>query len=257
MIAMNAPSRGIPALALLAVVTSGIASCGRVPGQFEIVNDQVPMSGSCVIGVDETVYQGQGTLDLTLVRQGAESAYFVFPLLKNNLEASGSGADTNQIFLSSFAVDLSPLGQLPPATATLFAAANDPSSPDYPLFHYQTPWSGSVQSGGSKISAIVASFPVALAAKILATQEIGPSPSLWVNVKLRAFGSTSTQDLESDPFNFPVSVCAGCLVANVLPCPYTVAPTFLGNPCNPAQDDPIDCCQSGSDLVCPPPVVSQ
>ena len=257
MIAMNAPSRGIPALALLTVVTSGLAACGRIPGQFEIVNDQVPMSGSCIIGVDETVYQGQGTLDLTLVRQGAQSAYFVFPLLKNNLDASSSGGDANQIFLSSFAIDLTPLGQLPMGSESAFTGANDPGSADYALFHYQTPWSGSIPSGGSKISAIVPSFPVALAEKILSTQAIGPAPALWVNAKLRAFGSTANQNMESDPFTFPISICAGCLVANVLPCPYTVAPTFLGNPCNPAQDDPIDCCQSGSDLVCPPPVVKQ
>jgi hypothetical protein len=257
MIAMKAPTRGIPARALLLIVSSGFAAaCGRVPGQFEIVNDQVPMSGGCVIGVDEMVYQGQGTLDLSLVRPGAESAYFVFPLLKNNLAPSPGGPDVNEIFFSSFAINLSPLGPLPTATGTIFSAANDQSSPDYALFHYQTPWSGSIGSGG-KISAIVAGFPVALASKILSTQEIGKAPSVWVNIDIQAYGSTTTQSIESDPFNFPVSICAGCLVANVLPCPYTVAPTFLGNPCNPAQDDPIDCCQSGSDLVCPPPVVSQ
>ena len=84
-----------------------LAACGRVPGQFEIVNNQVP-GGGCTIPVNAGVYQGQGRLDVSLVQNGAESAFYVFPLLRNNLPgASGGGPDTNQITMKSFAVDLS------------------------------------------------------------------------------------------------------------------------------------------------------
>ena len=256
MIAMQAPSPGIATRALLFVTLFGttLGACGRIPGQFEIVNNQVPSAGTCSIPVDETVYAGQGRLDLSLVRASSESAYYVFPLLKNNLAASTSGPDVNQIFLSSFAVDIRPLGQAPPATQALFDAANNPGSADYALLHYQTPWSGSVASGGGKISSWVAAFPVDLAARIQATQEIGLSPSLWVNLRVRAFGSTTVQDIESDPFDYPVAVCSGCLVANLQPCPYTSPPANPGNPCNVAQDYPVDCCLSGSELICPPQV---
>ena len=60
---------------------SVLAACGRVPGQFEILNDQVPqISGnSCTIPVNPTVYQGEGTLDISIVRGDFQSAYFVFP----------------------------------------------------------------------------------------------------------------------------------------------------------------------------------
>jgi hypothetical protein len=71
------------------------------------------------------------------------------------------------------------------------------------------------------------------------------------------FGHTTTRDIESDPFDYPVSVCAGCLVANVRACPYTTAPTNLGNECNVAQDTPVDCCTVGGDLICPPVVSAQ
>jgi hypothetical protein len=158
----------------------------------------------------------------------------------------------NQIFLSSFAVDIKPLGPAPAQTQVLFDKLNsDPSSADYALLHYQTPWSGSVGSGGSKISAFVAAFPTELAHRIGATGEVGLAPSLWVNLRVRAFGSTTTQTLESDPFDYPVSVCSGCLVANLSPCPYSSAPANPGNPCNVAQDYPVDCCLSGSNLICP------
>jgi hypothetical protein len=256
MIAMNAPTPGITprALVLATVATlaaTALAACGRIPGQFEIVNNQVPRAG-CSVPVDETVYAGQGLLDLSLVQGGAQTAYFVFPLLKNNLAPSTSGPDVNQIFLSSFAVDIRPLGPAPAKTQALFDAANGSSgSADYALLHYKTPWSGSVASGGGKISSFVAAFPVDLAARINATQEIGLSPSVWVNLRIRAFGSTTVQDIESDPFDYPVALCSGCLVANLQPCPYTTTPANTGNPCNVAQDYPVDCCLSGSSLVCP------
>jgi hypothetical protein len=255
MIAMNASSRSLPLRFVVWCVVS-LAACGRVPGQFEIVNDQVPKTdnGGCSIPTDETVYQGQGKLDLSLVKPGAEAAFFFFPLLKNNLPPSTNGPDVNQIFLSSFAVDIS-VASAPPQTTALFEMLESGSEADRALLHFKTLWSGSVTSGG-KVSAAVPAFPVALAEHLGSLGELGVSPSLWVNLRVRAFGSTTSQSMESDPFVFPVAVCSGCLVANLAPCPYTSAPTNTGNPCNVAQDYPVDCCISGSDLVCPP-VVSQ
>jgi hypothetical protein len=244
-----------PSLPLLSLtlLTVALGACGRVPGQFEIVNNQVP-TGSCEIPVNETVYQGQGRLDAKLVRIGSESAFYVFPLLRNNLPGSTSGSsDPNQIALTSFAVDISVLTG-PPSTTALIASL-EADGATAPLLHYKTPWSGSIPSGGGKVSAWVAAFPVELAARILGAQELGLSPSLWMNLRIRSFGRTNTQDVESDPFDYPVAVCAGCLIANTQPCPYTAPPLNTGNPCNVAQDAFVDCCTSGSELLCPPPVV--
>ena len=94
------------------------AGCGRVPGQFEILNNQVPQSsaGSCTVPVNATVYQGEGTLDLSIVRGDFQSAYFVFPLIENNLPSSSSNSsiDPNEIQLSGFQVDIAPIGVMPP-----------------------------------------------------------------------------------------------------------------------------------------------
>jgi hypothetical protein len=247
-------ARLLRAMSPLVLAACALAACGRVPGQFEIVNNQVP-TAECAIPVDESVYQGQGLLDASLVQTGSASAFFVFPLLRNNLPTGGSGPDTNKIALNSFAVDINVL-TAPPAVTELINAleGNDATRP---LLHYKTPWSGSIPSGGGQVSAFVAALPVELAARILGTQALGTSPSVWMNLRIRSFGRTTTQDIESDPFDYPVAVCAGCLVANVQPCPYSAAPKNTGNPCNVAQDIPVDCCITGSDLVCPPTVVSQ
>jgi hypothetical protein len=104
---------------------------------------------------------------------------------------------------------------------------------------------------------LVGAFPDDLARRVAATGDVGVSrSSMIINAHIRAFGSTDTQDLESDPFDFPIYVCAGCLVASVLNCPVSAEPNYTGNPCNVAQDNLVDCCSLNGELICPPVVVS-
>jgi hypothetical protein len=256
----RAPSRfpAAPSILLLTVsLAAAAAACGRVPGQFEILQNQVPQPG-CVIPAEAgNLYRGDGTLDLSLVQAGSTSAYYLFPLVKNNLPGStGDGPDPNEIDIKSFAVDISPheVGSVPPGVRTLFDTLNaSPGSPDYGLIHYALPWAVTVASGGGLAATSVGAFPVGLASRILATGEVGTSPSsMLVNIRVRIFGDTNTQSIESDPFDYPVYVCNGCLVANLAPCPYPSPPRFTGNECNVAQDSFVDCCSLNGALVCPP-----
>jgi hypothetical protein len=238
----------------------GIGACGRVPGQFEIIQNQAPQPG-CVIDTSEMVYSGDGTLDVSLVSSAAGSAYFMFPLVRNNLPASGEGPDSNQIQMNSFAIDItrSNYGSLPPKVQVVFDALNNSAhnTAEYALLHYSVPWSANLGSGGGTAATIVGAFPIDLAARIAATGDVGVSrSSMIVNVRVRAFGKTDTQDMESDPLDFPVYVCSGCLVANVLTCPQASQPVNTGNPCNIAQDNYVDCCSLNGELICPP-IVNQ
>ena len=183
-----------------------------------------------------------------------ESAYFVFPLIENNLPSSSSNStlDPNEIQLSGFQVDITPIGGLPPASVQAVFDGG-------PLVHYQIPWSGGIKSGGGQLSAVTAAFPVALAQKLAGAGGIGVVPSLTVDLTIQALGTTNSgTHMQSDPFHFPVQVCSGCLVANVPPsCPLTAAPANTGNSCNPAQDIPVDCCTDNGALICPPTVALQ
>ena len=239
----------------LSLLAGALAACGRVPGQFEILQNQAPMGG-CTIDTSRMIYRGEGHLDLSLVNPGATTAYLMFPLVINNLSASTSGGgDPNEIDVHSFAVDIGTSKQsyLPPQVQSLFGTLNsNPGSPDYALLHYSLPWAVTIASGGGVAATAVDAFPVELAQRVLATGDVGASSTaMLVNIRVRIFGSTNTQDLESDPFDFPVYVCAGCLVANVLPCPLMSAPPLTGNPCNVAQDDSVDCCSLNGNLICP------
>jgi hypothetical protein len=247
--------RALPPL-LIAVMGGALASCGRVPGQFQILQNQVPDPGCTISGMAGAVYRGQGNLDLSLVGAGADSAYVLFPLVENNLTASPGGqVDTNEIHVHSFAVDIGTTAQsyLPPNVQTLFNTLNSmPGSADYALLHYSTPWAATVKSGGGTAATFVNAFPVQLAQRVLATGDIGISAnSMVVNTRVRVFGTTANGSIESDPFDYPIYVCAGCLVTQVLPCPYAQPPANTGNVCNIAQDNSVDCCSLNGNLICP------
>ena len=252
---MNASPTLRRPLSLVAVLWPLVlAACGRVPGQFEILNDQVPTAaagGGCTVPVVPTLYQGVGRLDLAIVRSDADSAYLFFPLIENNLPSAKSGAqDPNQIQLSGFNIDITPLSGTSPATNSVLAGNG--------LAHFKTPWSGGVQSGGGQINAIVNAFPVALAQRLFNEGGVSNDPSATLNLRIQALGTTTFGTaMQSDPFDFPLEVCVGCLVANVQACPFASAPANPGNACNPAQDAPVDCCTENGALVCPPPVATQ
>jgi hypothetical protein len=230
-----------------ALLPLALAACGRVPGQFEILNDQVPsMSGGCTIPVEPTVYQGKGTLDVSIVRGDFDTAYLFFPLIENNLSGTGQANDPNQIQLTGFDVDISQIGETTTAAAQVLAGV-DPG-----LLHFRVPWSGGVSSNGGHVSASVASVPTALALQLASAGGLSAGPDLTLNLRVQALGTTNSgRSLTSDPFNFPVEVCNGCLVANVAPCPFAAAPANPGNTCNPAQDDYVDCCTDNGTLICP------
>jgi hypothetical protein len=75
---------------------------------------------------------------------------------------------------------------------------------------------------------------------------------------VQALGTTNNgASMTSDPFNYPLQVCSGCLIGNEGPCPFKSQPTNLGNPCNPAQDQVVDCCTLNGALICPAVVSTQ
>src|SRR5262249_55255438 len=140
--------------------------CGRVPGQFIILDNKVPMPG-CAIPADVMApYRGDGILDVAIVNDQATSAYLIFPLLENDLPgpASGQNVDGNRIALSGYNVDihLAAVGA-PQQTTNLFASLEGSQNP---LVHYSTPTSGTVASGGGHTSSLVEAFPAPLATMI-------------------------------------------------------------------------------------------
>ncbi len=246
-----------PLLPLSAAAILGTAlflgSCGTPPGQFVIIQNQVPDTG-CVVPADlSATYRDSGDLDLSLVNNGAETGYLFFPLMQNNAPASTGGIDPNRIALSEFEVDLSVADGAPATIVSLFESASNDSM-FAKLIKFSVPTSGSVASGGGNTSGTVNAVPAELARRMLGQNAVAPGTFFYLTATVRVQGKTLTSTVTSDPFHYPIRVCNGCLANDLGICPLSQAGSNSGDPCNIAQDEPVDCCELGSSLVCPPVV---
>jgi hypothetical protein len=234
-----------------------LPACGKVPGQFLILQDQVPDT-TCAIPPDVgALYNGEGRLDIALVGMNGSRGYFVFPLMENNFPAPTSqSTDPNRIALSGFDVSLSfftqPSGQ--PAVNDAVKGAFADIATDHPEYlDFQVPWSGTVDSGGGHTPGLVEAFPAKLAMDPRLSNALPKGAFVEIDATIRARGTQINGTVESDDFHFPIKVCNQCLVANAanLPaCPVS-GPIHTGNPCNFSQDGLVDCCMNNGTLVCP------
>lgn len=221
-----------------------IVGCGDEPGQFVIVQNQVPDQGCTVAGSKGDVYRGEGRLDVALVGDDAPVAYRLYPLLQNNLRKRDRPSEPNRLLLNSFTVVVEVDPAAPKAVIDVVAKA------DERLRSYEEPWSGTLDPGGGTLSAGVTVVAGELARRIRATRALETQGSMRLFVTVRAVARKLDGGfIQSDEFRFPITVCQGCLVASVQACP--AIPRNLGNACNIAQDVPVDCCLSDNRLMCP------
>jgi hypothetical protein len=233
----------------LAAALAGLGACSNDSGgRFFIVQNQVPEAG-CVINTNRNIYTGEGVLDLALVGDGA-FAYLLFPLLQNDFPAAGSAGapEPNRMFVRAFRVRVEPGAGAPGKVIELFDRL-DSSDQTHSLIEFQEPWAATIDPGGGMLAAGVGAIPGELARQLRSSRILDTNPRVPLTVRLRAVGKRRDGDVESDEFAFPVRICQDCLANLVGACPH--APVNLGNPCNPAQDAPVDCCQAGAELTCP------
>jgi hypothetical protein len=248
---MREPSRFNRATSLgalgasLALMTAG--GCGQPPGQFFVVQNQVPGAGCAVPTGSGAAYRGGGTLDVR-VPASSDSAYALFPLLENDFPSDGTdAAQPNRVALSGFEVDVTFVDGSAAAAALFATMATDPTGG---LLHYQTPWSGSVAPGGGVTSASTSAFPAETALRLRDSGVLADHSYVRVTANVRAVGDRQIGHVTSDVFKYPILVCDGCLINSITTCPATTA-VLTGGICNPGQDAPVDCCTQGTALICP------
>jgi hypothetical protein len=229
------------------------AGCGE-ENRFFIVQNQVPDEGCVVAGQRSTAYRGEGVLDVSLIGETQTHAYRLFPLLQNDLPSAGSkGApQPNRLTVKGFRVRVGLGADAPPAARQLFdVMAADELGRRY--LSYDEPWSGTLEPGGSTVSAGVTAVPGEIARRLRASGLFQDLPQLHLMATVRAVGARQAGDLDTPEFHYPITVCDGCLVAFAGACPIATR-QFPGNACNVAQDEPVDCCLEGGIPRCPAPV---
>jgi hypothetical protein len=235
------------ALLAAAFVSAALASCSSTPpGEFIIVQNQVPGSDCTIPAGLGAVYRGEGVLDVRLIGNGPKG-YLLFPVLQNNFPAptGGQTVDANRIALSGFNVDVEVADD---ATGPIADLINGYRMSMDRMVQYGTFTSGSVASGGGFTASSVEVFPAALAAQIRDKAVLSQTTTFWAFASVRALGKTLTGDVTSDAFKYPIQLCDGCLMDNLGACPLAMS---TGNQCYIGQDGVTGCCSQDGQLVCP------
>jgi hypothetical protein len=250
----------------LLVASLGTLALGCVDfgSALTIVQNQVPTVGdstaaqSCVIpSMPSEERNSLGTYDVALDHS---RPYYMYPLLHNGLPQIMNTVDPNKIDINKWTVKI----EAPPTISV-------PWSPACPAeFDFPNPLS---LHPGDEAAAVVEALRPCHGDLLRQLMQQGKIPSSFseqviFRLIVRAKGRHGGTEIKSDPFEFPVRVCYGCLQTGFNKAPYSdfnfprvpacdkVADNpFPGNPCNPAQDfGPILCCAldpEGKMLQCP------
>ncbi len=214
-------------------------------GSFYISKTLVPGTG-CTPPSASSVYLSAGLFDVSGLCGAA--GYMIWANVENQLAATKSGteAERNNIQLREFRVSIDLGPQIPPMG---FGDAD---------LHYSVRTSGVITPGGTSV------VPFEAISQSLATK-LGQVPNIQdpfrpqIVVEFRAAGVRSGSDMESGPYQFPVTICRGCLVKQSAASCYDLLhpdpknptpPVYTTNVCGLPQDSPVTSCSGTGGLTC-------
>lgn len=184
--------------------------------------------------------------------------FLFYPLLQNNLPITGKDGrvEVNRIQFTGVEVKI-----VPPAGVKMPSTAACPTE-------FSSFGQASLLPEDETASAVKIMLPCH-SATLLAMFQSGalpadPNADIQFRVVVRAVGKHAGSTIKSNPFEYPVRVCKGCLQRGyqgdfstfnypaVPACTLIIKNPYPGNGCNPAQDAHILCCAKGDkQLLCP------
>ncbi len=220
-----------------ATLVAGFAACAQDGGDKTVLitNNMAPADMCLLTPSEAGPFLAAGTLDLA-----GSGSYLFFPLIKN-LTSSNDGTllSNRTFFAEAFRITLTSSDsgtQAAIADADSYTALTGFSvAPDNSLF-------------GASIQVLSRDVVDVLKARLARFERT----SILASVEV--IGKLSGDQVSSNAFAFPITVCVGCLVTDLGPCDmldsaFTV--TSPGNSCNPGQDQAVQCCSTPQGNVCP------
>lgn len=221
-----------------------------------IIQNQIPEDGCVIPGTSAGEFRGLGVLDL----DGPENPGYVFtPLVKNGTVGDQENPNQNVVTLQGANVELK--AATTSNSIRLIEGASGGTLPLLPREHQlRTPlFSGSVSPNGGTTGLAFFAIDADQANIIRTTLASQGWTSVQVVARVQVFGLVDGATyVKSPPFDYPISLCAGCLIRNLGPCSAIPmgTPIETGHECNPYQDGRVDCCTLGEGLLCPAPVAT-
>jgi len=229
---MKAPMVALFAAALLA------GCVGNNTQSLVIEQNNVPdtSGGQCVAPADVTGnFMASGRLDVSLIAKAGTAdqqvGYLMFPVVKNNLEASAEGT---QITIDPLAFNI----QL----KRVDVEVSDAGSGRLLMNSFSVPVYKVIAVGES----------AGLAVDVMPYQAVASlGATTMVMVKLTVIGERDGGDIRSNTMEYSIKICNGCLLVDEGPCA-DISTSGTINECNIAQDETAVCCEHSTlGLICP------
>ena len=229
----------------IAVGALTLAACADDSGGGLIIRQNLaPTTAGCVFAPDLMApYFARGSISML-----SQQPYVFTPLIESRITALDGQESLRTVLVRGARVEL----RIESITVDNQSVEVDVA--DFPegTLKFTSLFSAPVAPNGGLS---VGDFDLLTSGFIAAVRErYGAQGSVRVQVvaEARVFGDLGGDEIESDTFSYPVTVCNDCIVNNVGACP-SAAEVRTGNPCNPFQDGVVDCCTTGDSLICPAP----
>jgi hypothetical protein len=223
-----------------------VAGCTDTNYQIFILRNQVIQDGCIIPAGDGTVYVSSGRLDVTSPVPGGNfenPGYLFSPALQNGATLSQSLPNAHTFFMGGADVELRGTGSMDSQILVAALRARNLNARTQ-LF------SGSIEPEGK----VGVAFPIIDEEQTAAIGDfLGTGDLSSVVAHMTIFGQMDGTKITSDPFDYPVEVCKGCLIEPLGNCADLSSMTTIhkGSPCGGLQDALLSCCTQDTRLVCP------
>ena len=216
------------------VALAGCLAHSGDEGMVVLNNTAITGNMCTLLGTAGQAFQTQGVISSL-----SPFAYVLTPFLQSKISV-GDPTDVAQVLQRTI--------QLQGARVDLSVAGGKVSLPNN---HFAALFSGDLPPQGTANVGFDLVPPEDIAA---INSALGPATtpgSVTVIASAVVYGTMGGNEIDSNPFQYPVTVCNNCVVTDLGACKGLMAGTIsVGNPCNPYQDGVLDCCE-GTGLVCP------
>lgn len=219
------------------LVASALTACVASNGDEGIlITKNVAVGDACTFNASESSpFIAHGVYSIL-----SPAAYEVHPQMKSRVTAASGQEDQRTILVKGAHVSLE-------FQDAAFSSFNQ---------KFDTLFSAPISPNGGITDAAFAGIPVSVLDQLIASNpgyENGSVPlQTEVLVKAVVFGEMGGDEVVSQQWQFPVTICNNCVVNIMGACPVDrMATVRTGNACNPFQDGVVDCCGTVDALVCP------
>lgn len=236
--------RALATLVTISAAVTGACVADNGDEGIFITKNVVPGDGCTFTASESEAFYAHGTLSTA-----SPSSYRLNPQMISRISAAEGQEDQRTVILQGARVDIEFAD--PDLAAKLDIAGLQAAG----VTKFQALFTAPLSPGG------VADGSFDLITRRLIDEVIRVEPSAGMVgsafrteliAKTVVYGDMSGSEVTSQPFQYPVTLCANCVVRVMGACPLPMGTMAeQGNPCNPYQDGIVDCCTSGTDVICP------